>query len=278
MKKQNQTIFITGASSGIGKDIVTRLSKEGFKVFAGVRKKVDKIEIESISKNITGVYIDVTNQSSIDKAFWFVMKNTNHIDVLINNAGIVCAGPVECIPASKIKEQFDVNTFGPVMVVQKFMPLLAKSKVINISSMAASGIFPFISMYCASKRALDIIFNCFALENKDRIKVISVKPASIKTPIWNKSVLRARECYADVSESLSAKYSRELTALEKNAISNTTNGINVGKVTDIVLKIIKSSNPRTSYNVGFASSVAEFVSKLPATFVNSFIKFKLNKL
>lgn len=278
MKKQNQTIFITGASSGIGKDIVIRLAKEGFKVFAGVRKKVDKIELESISKNITPVYIDVTNQSSIDKAFWFVMKNTNHIDVLINNAGIVCAGPVECIPTQKIKEQFDVNTFGPVMVVQKFMPLLSKSKVINISSMASSGIFPYISMYCASKRALDIIFNCFELENKDRIKVISVKPASIKTPIWNKSVLRARECYSDVSESLALKYSKELTALEKNAISNTTSGINVKKVTDVVLKIIKSSNPKTSYNVGFSAVVAEFVSKLPSSLINALIRFKLNRL
>ena len=278
MKKQNQTIFITGASSGIGKDVVIRLAKEGFKVFAGIRKKNDKIELESISKNIVGVYIDVTNQSSIDKAFWFVMKNTNHIDVLINNAGIVCAGPVECIPTSKIKEQFDVNTFGPVMVVQKFMPLLNKSKVINISSMAASGIFPYISMYCASKRALDIIFNCFSLENKDSIKVISVKPASIKTPIWNKSVLKARECYSDISESLSAKYSSELNALEKNAISNNTNAINVRKVTDVIVKIVKSDNPKNSYNIGFASVLADFASRLPISFVNRLIKLKLKKL
>lgn len=278
MKKQNQTIFITGASSGIGKDIVIRLAKAGFKVFAGVRKKVDKIELESISKNITGVYVDVTNQSSIDKAFWFVMKNTNHIDVLINNAGIVCAGPVECIPTSKMKEQFDVNTFGPVMVVQKFMPLLNKSKVINISSMAASGIFPYISMYCASKRALDIIFNCFSLENKDNIRVISVKPASIKTPIWNKSVLKARECYSDISESLALKYSKELTTLEKNAISNTVTGINVRKVTDVIIKIIKSDNPKNSYNIGFASVVADLASKLPLAFVNRLIKLKLKNL
>ena len=156
MKKQNKVIFITGASSGIGRDIVIRLAKEGYRVFAGIRRKSDKAELEQISSNITGVYIDVTNQSSIDKAFWFVMKNTNHIDALINNAGIVSAGPVECIYLSKIKEQFEVNTFGPVMVVQKFMPLLHNSKVINISSMAATGIFPYISMYCASKRALKL--------------------------------------------------------------------------------------------------------------------------
>lgn len=278
MKKQNQTIFITGASSGIGRDISLRLAKEGFRVFAGVRRKLDKVELENFSKNITGVYIDVTNQSSIDKAFYFVMKNTEKLDVLINNAGIVCAGPVEGLPIQKIKEQFDVNTFSPVMVVQKFMPLLYGSKVINISSMAASGLFPYISMYCASKRALDIIFNCFALENKDNIKVISIKPASIRTPIWNKSVEKAHQTFSGANEIIKAKYSKELNALEKNALKNNKNGINVSAVTDIVLKVIKADNPKTSYNVGFASYVAEFFSKLPQEFVNKIIKSKLKNM
>ena len=145
MDKNNKTIFITGASSGIGRDIAYTLAKRGYKVFAGIRRKIDKQELESLNGNIVGVYIDVTSQSSIDKAFWFVMKNTNKIDVLINNAGIVAAGPVECVSYSSIKEQFNVNTFGPILVVQKFMPLLSGGKVINISSMASYAIFPFIS-------------------------------------------------------------------------------------------------------------------------------------
>lgn len=278
MKKYDKKIFITGASSGIGKDIVLRLVKKGYKVFAGVRRKSDKILLESISKNVTGVYIDVTNQSSIDKAFWFVMKNTDKIDVLINNAGIVCAGPVECLPYEKIKEQFDVNTFGPIMVVQKFMPLLSNSKVINISSMASSGIFPFISMYCSSKRALDIIFNSFSLENKNNIKVISIKPAVIKTPIWNKSVDSAKKTLDDLSENLTSKYSKEMKALEKNALKNNKKGIDVNKVSNLVLKVIEKENPKLSYNVGVAACVADFASKLPLSFLNKIIRLKLRSL
>ena len=275
MKKLNETILITGASSGIGRDIAYSLAKLGYKVFAGVRRKVDKQELEGLNSNITGVYIDVTNPASIEKAFWFVMKNVNKIDVLINNAGIVCAGPVECIPVSKIKEQFDVNTFGPIMVTQRFMPLLHSAKVINISSMAASGIFPYISMYCASKRAMDIIFNSFALENNDNIKVISVKPASIKTPIWNKSVGKARETFSDVSEANKHKYAKVLSALEKNALDNNTKGIEVRTVTNTVIKIIKSNNPKTSYNVGIAACVADIFSKFPQDFLNMLVKLKL---
>ena len=165
MKKQ-QTILITGASSGIGKATAIKLAQEGHKVFAGIRRKTDKAELEKAHKNITGVYIDVTNASSIDKAFWFVMKNTDKINVLINNAGIVVAGPVELLSLNRLKQQFEINTFGPIMVAQKFLPLLHGSKIINISSMAASGIFPYISAYCASKRALDIFFNSFNVENR----------------------------------------------------------------------------------------------------------------
>ena len=90
---------------------------------------------------------------------------------MINNAGIVIAGPIELLDIKKLKEQFDVNTFGAIAVTQKFLPLLKDGKIINISSMASHGLFPYISPYCASKRAMDILFNSFALENKDNIKV-----------------------------------------------------------------------------------------------------------
>ncbi len=277
MKNKKKTILITGASSGIGRDIAYRLAKEGYKVFAGVRRKIDKQELEGLSQNITGVYIDVTSSASIEKAFWFVMKNTDKIDVLINNAGIVCAGPVECLSLNKIKEQFDVNTFGPISVVQRFIPLLSSSKIINISSMSSTGIFPYISMYCASKRAMDIIFNLFELENRDKIKVISVKPASIKTPIWNKSVAKAKDSFSEIPEISKQKYQRVFSLLEKNALENNTKGIDVRKVTDVIIKVIKSDNPKSSYNVGFSSYCADIISRFPQGFVNFIIKSKLKK-
>ena len=61
-------------------------------------------------------------------------------------------------------------------------------KIINISSMASFGIFPFISPYCASKRCLDMFFNSLLIENKKNIKVVSIKPGVISTPLWGKSV------------------------------------------------------------------------------------------
>lgn len=278
MKKQTKVILITGASSGIGRETAYRLAKAGHKVFAGVRRKIDKTEIEQLSPNITGVYLDVTNQSSIDKAFWFVIKHTDKIDVLINNAGIVIAGPIEYLSVKKLKEQFDVNTFGALAVAQKFLPFLKNGLIVNISSMASTGIFPFISPYCASKRALDILFNSLFIENKDNIKVVSIKPASIKTPIWNKSVKKARESCSELNEPAKQKYEKELTYLEKNALENNSKAIEISAVTNCILKVIESKNPKPSYNVGFMACCAEIFSKLPISIVNNLVKSKLKKL
>lgn len=276
--KNKETILITGASSGIGRAIAIKLAKEGYRVFAGVRKKVDKILLEELNSDITGVYMDITNPASIEKAYYFVKGKTEQINVLINNAGIVVAGPVELLTKEKLDEQFAVNTFGPINVAQRFLPLLKNGKIINISSMAASGIFPFISAYCASKRALDIFFNSFALENKDNIKTVSIKPAAVRTPIWDKSVNSAQKFFGTQNIKKVEKYETELNALTKNATANNTKGISVDEVVNTVVKAVKSKNPKSSYNVGTQAFVADFVSKLPAGIINKLIKIKLNGL
>lgn len=277
MDNKKQTILITGASSGIGRETAVRLANEGHKVFAGVRRKIDKDEIESLSKNITGVYIDITNTASIEKAFWFILKQTKKLDVLINNAGIAVAAPLEIIDLKRLKEQFDVNTFGAVAVMQKFMPLLANGKIINISSMAASGIFPFISPYCASKKALDILFNSFSLENKDNIKVVSIKPSSIKTPIWNKSVKKAKELMENVSDEQKEKYSKQLLYLEQRALNNNTDAIETYVVVDKIVKVVNKKNPKPSYNIGKQAIIAEWMARLPVNLRNKIIKLFLHK-
>ncbi|MBQ8887257.1 MAG: SDR family oxidoreductase [Candidatus Gastranaerophilales bacterium] len=277
--KNKKIILITGTSSGIGRETAVRLAKEGHKVFAGVRRKVDKQELEKLNPNITGVYIDITNPASIDKAFWFVLKNTKKLDVLINNAGIVIAGPIELLDIKKLKEQFDVNTFGAIAVTQKFMPLLKDGKVINISSMASHGTFPYISPYCASKRAMDILFNSFALENKDNIKVISIKPASIKTPIWNKSVKKAHENLSTINDAAIGKYYNEISYLERNALQNNKKGIEIYKVVDKILEVISKKNPKSTYNVGLKANLFDLFCKfIPEKTRNSIIKFNLNRI
>ena len=271
-KEKQKAILITGTSSGIGYAIAKLLAEEGYLVFAGIRKKSDKFKVEKLHKNIRGVYLDITNQDSIDKAFWFIIKQTDRLYALINNAGAAYAGPIELMPISAVKEQFDLNTFGALSLTQKFVPFLKHGRVINLSSMASSGVFPFIAPYCASKRALDILFNAFFIENKDDITVISIKPDVIKTPIWSRAAEIYKKVFEKVNENQKEKYRAEALMLEKQSMSNQTKGIVPEDVAKTVLKALKAKNPKTSYFVGAKALWVELYSKLPQKIVNAGIR------
>lgn len=273
----NNTVLITGASTGIGSEIAMTLAKEGYVVFAGVRRKADKIRIEKISKNIHGVYLDVTDPESIDKAFWYVHKKADGLDAIINNAGIGVFGPLEYLPVEKIKEEFDINTFGALAVTQKFLQLMPKGKIINMSSISSCGIIPFMSTYGASKATLDILFNNLLIElNNPDIKVVSIKPGPIKTPIWDKSIKNSEDYHKYLPPSALNKYKKEMNILLNQATTNAQTAAGAHKVANLTLKILKSKNPKLSYTLTLKDSLLMLCAKLPLGFINFVVRKALN--
>lgn len=269
-------VLITGASTGLGKETAQLLAQKGFKVFAGVRKQQDKDYIESLNQNITAIFLDVTSQESIDKAFETVTSTTSNLFAIINNAGIAIAGPVEYIPVEMLKKQFDVNVFGAISVTQKFLPLLkdnTDSRIVNISSMASYGIFPFVSPYCASKRALDMFFNALLIECKmNNLKIISIKPGTVRTPIWDKSINESEKNLEHICAEGKEKYKKEFAFLAKNARKNNTKGLLPKDVSSLVYKVLTTQHPKLSYNVGKDSCFARFMSFLPQNLCNFLVK------
>ena len=176
------------------------------------------------------------------------------------------------MPAEKLKKQFDVNTFSHLRFTQNLMPLLEGGKVINISSMASFGVFPFIAPYCASKRALDILFNSLELETNHRIKVVSVKPGVIATPLWSKSI----EINSD-SINNDTTYEKEMKLMEKGARRNEQKGLPVSKVVEVVKKIDRTKNPKSSYTVGWDAFFAGIFSKLPHDVINFIIEIGMKQ-
>lgn len=274
-----KTVLITGASSGIGKETAVLFAQNGYRVFACVRKKSDKFRLENTHKNIKGVYLDVTNPSGIDKAFWYVMKFTAKLDAVINCAGIAVAGPMEVLPIKRIKEQFDVNTFGTISVVQKFLPLITNGKIVYVSSMAASGIFPFLAPYCASKKATDIMLNSLMNEFKNKnVKVVSVKPGCIITPFWDKSVANNVPAFESSSDSMKKKYEKEMKFLAENAQKNNYRGTLPLKVAETIFKAVETEKPKLSYTVGNDAFFAMLFAKIfPQTLINKAVRFFLKK-
>ena len=267
-----KTYVITGATSGIGEAATKHFAKDNI-VFCAYRdeSKIDKLK--SISNNIIPFYVDYAKPETIQGAINFIKTKTDKIDTLINIAGCVVAGAIENIEISELKRQFNVNVFGAVELSQGLIPLLDNSRIINISSMASYGIFPFVSPYCASKRALDILFNSFMMENKRNIKVISIKPGVIATPLWSKSIKENSKTIEN-----SKDYAKESEFLKNNALDNEKHGLNVEKVVQTIVKADTSKNPKPSYCVGLDAIAVSIVSRLPQSILNLIIKQKINRL
>ena len=263
---------ITGAASGIGRALVEHFSADNI-VYAGVRRTEAFSELERLSKNIIPFFIDLCNDESIVKAAEFIKKRTNKINTLINAAGCVVAGALERIPASELRRQFDTNVFGHIEFTQGLLDLLEGGRVINISSMASYGIFPFIAPYCASKRAMDILFNSMLMETKRDIKIISIKPGVIATPLWDKSIDQNKASIRDCSG-----YEAEMEYMVKNAGKNGREGAPVQSVVDVVSEADSAKKPKLTYTVGKDAFAARCVSKLPQSLINGIIKSKVKKL
>src|SRR5574344_1642461 len=278
---ENKFALVTGTSSGLGNAIALKLANSDYIVFAGVRKNEDAQKLSSLNKNIIPIVLDITDEYSIEEAFKEIKQKTDTIDVLVNNAGVALAGPVEYLTAEILKKQFDVNVFGVIRVAQKTMAFMQKVKdarIINISSLASYALFPFISPYCASKRALDIFFNSLLLETKlKNLKIVSIKPGVVCTPIWNKSVSESKKNLEFLCQEGKEKYNKEFDFLLANAEKNNDKGINPQEVADLVLKILKIKNPKLSYNIGKDSYFARVLSFLPQKLLNFLVKCSLQK-
>lgn len=259
-----KNIVITGATSGIGNLLVKDFANSEYTVFAGFRNEKLKGALEEISENVIPFYIDMEKRDTILSAAAFILNKVAHIDTVVNAAGCVVAGAVECLDVDKIRTQFEVNTFSHLEFVQGLMPKMVNSKIINISSVASFGLFPFISPYCASKRALDILFNAMQLELKNKgIRIISVKPGVVKTPLWDKSIELNEESLGG-----NEKYKQEFEFLAKNAQKNNNRGLDTQEVVDLIVKINNLKNPKPSYTIGLDAKVAEVFSHLPQGFIN----------
>ena len=186
MKK---TIFITGATSGIGKATAEVFAKQGHRlIICGRRKEVlDNLQIQL--SNFTDVYslvFDVRNQQEVQNAINSLPEDWKNIDVLVNNAGN--AHGLEPISDANISDwdaMMDGNVKGLLYVSQPIIKLMKANNsghIVNISSVAARQTYANGTVYCASKKAVDVISEGMRLELTEfGIKVTNVQPGAVET-------------------------------------------------------------------------------------------------
>jgi len=184
-----KTIFITGASTGLGKATAKLFASKGWNVIATMRKPENEKELTAIS-NISLLPLDVTNPGQIKTTVQNAIAMSD-IDVVFNNAGYGLLGPLESITDEQLERQLDTNLLGVIRVTQAFIPYFReKQKGIFITTTSIGGLvtFPFSSVYHATKWALEGWSESMAFElKKIGVGIKTVSPGGIKTDFLNRS-------------------------------------------------------------------------------------------
>jgi NAD(P)-dependent dehydrogenase (short-subunit alcohol dehydrogenase family) len=191
-----RVVLVTGASTGFGRLIAESLARRGHRVFAGLRDIGGRNEkataelaafADAEAVDLRVVELDVTDQASADRAVTAVVSAAGRIDVVVNNAGGIFAGPAEAFTAEEVRRQFDVNVLGAVRVNRAALPHLREQgagAVIQIGSVAARVTVPFSGLYAASKAALAALTEAWHDELAPfGVESIAVDPAPYPTNI-----------------------------------------------------------------------------------------------
>lgn len=188
MKK---TVLITGASSGIGKAASLHFARNGWNVVATMRTPEKETQLTQ-EPNIFVTALEVTDPASIQTAIQKGIAKFGQIDALINNAGYGQQGLFEAVSPEKIRDQFEVNVFGVMNVTRAILPHFRSRKagtVLNVTSGAGRVTTPLLSIYSASKFALEGFTESLSYElESQNIRVKMVEPGYIATPFNEKTV------------------------------------------------------------------------------------------
>lgn len=199
----NQSVLITGCSSGIGYMTAHLLKQRGYQVFATARKVDD---VERLNKEgLRGIQLDITNLTSIDKALEKVYRESNGcLHALINNAGFGLLGAVEDMSPATVEQLFATNVFGTHALTSRVIPVMRKQgggRIITISSVLGLVSFPFRGTYSASKFALEALSDAMRVElHGSGVYISLIEPGPIESR-FRENIHQSVDSYLDFEHS-----------------------------------------------------------------------------
>ncbi len=190
---------VTGTSTGIGLTTSLHLARNGYRVFAGMRNVAKAEALQSAAAEeslpVEVVQLDICDQASVDAAFATVHAS-GPVDVLVNNAGIGGASPLELTPEAEHRQMFETNYFGAVRCIQAVLPDMRERGagcIVNITSAVGLQATPNQIPYSASKWALECLGEALAHEvYRFGVRVVNVEPGVIMTNIFENSAEQTR--------------------------------------------------------------------------------------
>lgn len=254
-----KTVFITGASSGIGRETAKIFSQKGWNVIASMRKPELETELNKM-QNIRVVPCDVTDTDSIRKAVTEGVKHFGRIDALINNAGYYTIGVLESATEDQIRKQIDTNLVGLINTTKEIVPYFRKQKagaIVNISSVAGKMTVPLQTLYHATKWGVEGFSESLQYELKPfNIKVKIIEPGVIKTDFYGRSM-------TVMKDDLQEEYLGYSDKVINNLITNGNNGSMPLEVAETVYKATNSKGNKMRYKVGKSTGILTLHTLLP---------------
>lgn len=204
-----KTIFITGASTGLGHATAKLFSERGWQVIATMRNPAQAGDLAALP-GVSVLPLDVTDPQQIARTVKEALEKAD-VDVLFNNAGYGLAGPLEGTTDEQLVRQLDTNLLGVMRVTQAFLPHFRERRgglIVTTTSIGGLVTFPFNSVYHATKWALEGWSESLAFElRRFGIGVKTVAPGGIRTDFTGRSLVRtAHEAYSEDLEKTARRF------------------------------------------------------------------------
>ena len=261
---ETKVVLITGASTGIGLSAAEQLMNKGVKVYAASRRGGVSQKAQSGEGEIIHVKMDVNNEAEIASVVGQILKENDHLDAVVSNAGNGIAGSVEDTSSEEVKYQMETNFFGAVKVIQACIPVFRKQgygKIIATSSVAAIVPIPFQAFYSAGKSALLVFMQALALELKPfGIQCCSLLPGDTKTEFTS-----ARK-YTAASQLPQSAYTQTMKRSVGKMEKDEQNGVEASKVARKIVSQIFKKKMKVSVVPGIDYKLICFLfNRLPAS-------------
>ncbi|MBZ6141921.1 MULTISPECIES: SDR family NAD(P)-dependent oxidoreductase [Streptomyces] len=251
--RKNELVVVSGASTGIGAATARELASLGYHVLAGVRtdQEADAVRGEGVEP----VTLDITVAGHIDALAERVAGDPEGrvLRALVNNAGIEVNAPVEALPLETWREQFEVNLFGHVAVIQKLLPFLRKSRgrIVNISSVGGVAALPIFGAYAGTKFALEAASDALRREVKAQgIQVVVVQPGGVQTEM----AAHSGDISLGLADRMGAEHQRLYGDLVRSTVASNAaflkRALPAAKAGAKVARVVTTARPRTRYTLG----------------------------
>src|SRR5580693_9362395 len=266
-------ILVTGTSTGIGRAATFTLAENGYRVLAAVRKQEDGAALlaeagrRRVGGSVEPIIRDVTDAGQIAGAVEIVRVRIaagGRLHAIVHNAGAQWAGPIETMPLTEWRSQFDVTFFGPIALTQQLLPQLraSRGRVINLTSIGGIMPGPMIAAYQAAKAALEAVSDSMRIEfSPFGVYVSAIAPASISTPMLHRSPDQLTMLADALPKSLQPFYADALRAFAKTTVTADRFSISPEKASLTILRAVTAPRPRAHYLIGAAANVAAFMKR-----------------